>query len=51
MNKLLYNQPGTKQTELFQCGEMITNEHLYYCIMLNEGNIRKENMNKYPMEV
>ena len=42
MNKLLYNQPGTKQTELCQCGEIITNEHLYYCIMLNEGNIRNE---------
>ena len=42
MNKLMYNQPGNKQTELCQCGEIITNEHLYYCIMLNEGIIRKD---------
>ena len=27
MNKLLYNQPGKKQTEISQCGETIRNEH------------------------
>ena len=39
MNKLLYNQPGNGETELCQCGENITNEHLYYCTILNQGNI------------
>ena len=38
MNKLQYNYPGNKQTELCQCGVDMTNEHLYYCNVLNEGN-------------
>ena len=42
MKKLLYIQPENKQTELCQYGEIITNEHLYYCIMLNESNIGKD---------
>ena len=42
MNKLPYSQPGHKKTEIFQYGEIITNEHLYNCIMLNESNIGKD---------
>ena len=37
MNKLSYNYPGNKIVELCQCGVQMTNEHLYYCIVLNEG--------------
>ena len=44
MNKLNYNYPGNKIVELCQCGVQMTNEHLYYCIVLNEG-IR--NQDKY----
>ena len=43
MNKLLYNQPGNEETQLCQCGENITNEHLYNCIVLNQGNIGIDN--------
>ena len=37
MNKLCYNYPGNKKVELFQCGVQMTNEHLYYYIVMNEG--------------
>ena len=42
MNKLQYNYPGKKQTELCQCGVDMTNEHLYYCKVLNEGHILQD---------
>ena len=42
MNKLQYNYPGNQQTELCQCGVDMTNEHLYYCNVLNEGNILQD---------
>ena len=42
MNKLQYNYPGNKQTELCQCGVDMTNEHLYYCKVLNEGHILQD---------
>ena len=37
MNNLSYNYPGNKKVEIFQCGVKMTNEHWYYCIVLNEG--------------
>ena len=39
MNKLNYNYPGNKETQLCQCGEEMNNEHLYYCSVLNEGHV------------
>ena len=40
--KLQYNYPGNKQTELCPCGVHMTNEHLYSCNVLNEGNILQD---------
>ena len=39
MNKLNYNYPGNKEAQLCQRGEEFVNEHLYYCSVLNEGQI------------
>ena len=42
-NKLTYNYPGNKEKELCECGVNITNEHLYNCLMLNQGKIVEDN--------
>ena len=42
-NKLTYNYPGNKEIELCECGVDITNEHLYNCLMLNQGKIVEDN--------
>ena len=39
MNSLNYNYPGNKETQICQCGEEMINEHLYYCSVLNGGQI------------
>ena len=36
MNKLDYNYPGNKETQLCQCGEEMINEQKYYGRYLNE---------------
>ena len=41
-NKLKYNYPAYEELELCQCGVEITNEHLYYCSELNQGNIEQD---------
>ena len=38
MNKLSYNYKGNKIEEKCKCGLQITNEHLYYCKVLNNSN-------------
>ena len=51
MNKLLYNQPGTKQTEISQCGKTIRNKHFTIASRWMKAILETKNMNKYSMEV
>ena len=39
MNNLNYNYQGNRKTQLCKCGQEMVNEHLYYCSVLNEGQI------------
>ena len=39
MNQLKYNFQGTNYPEQCKCGTLITNEHLYYCKLLNNNKI------------
>ena len=41
-NKLKYNYPTNEELELCQCGVKITNEHLYYCSELHQGNSEQD---------
>ena len=39
MKNLNYIYQGNRETQLCQCGQEMVNEHLYYCSVLNEGQI------------
>ena len=43
MNAINYNTPGTSEIEFCKCGQEIKNEHLLYCINLNEVQIITHN--------
>ena len=45
MNKLEYNYPGNKKTDICPCGIMMTNQHLYECKLLNSVD-KKVHFNK-----
>ena len=45
MNKLQYNYPGNKRTDICPCGTELVNQHLYECQTLNSSE-KKVNYNK-----
>ena len=46
-NPLQYNTPGSGETQYCVCLEVLKNEHLYSCQILNSDQNRSEEMPRY----